>query len=233
MRIALIQGNYFPWIGYFALMNNVDLFLVYEDVQYTKNDFRNRNWINVPYKHSVTGKVWLTVPVRHESATQRYRDVKLTEVAWPRKHLTSIRQCLSKNPRWPKISSSIEALFEVFRSMNYLYEVNRLALEFCKAELQIATPIKYIQTFDYKKTPSERVAEIVKSNGGNVYLSGPSAKGYLDPTHFHDRNLSLEWCNYVEQITLFTGSEACARKALANPQSILHELTNGIDNLVL
>ena len=228
VRIALIQGNYFPWVGYFAVMNNVDLFLVYEDVQYTKNDFRNRNWINVPYKQSTTGKIWLTVPIRHEYVAQRYRDIKMAETAWPRKHFTTIRQCLSKNSHWQKISSSIESLYWLFASKTYLYEINRLALEYCKNELQISTPIKYIERFDYEKTASERVAEIVKLNGGTVYLTGPAAKAYLDEAHFRARDIGVEWCDYAEQITTFTGSQSRAENALIKPQSILHELSSGM-----
>lgn len=57
-KVGVIQSNYIPWKGYFDLIHDVDLFVFYDDVQYTKNDWRNRNLIKTP-----TGAKWLTIPV--------------------------------------------------------------------------------------------------------------------------------------------------------------------------
>lgn len=64
--IAILQSNYNPWKGYFDLIALADIFVIYDEVQYTKNDWRNRN-------HIITLQVvqWITIPVKHDSLNQR------------------------------------------------------------------------------------------------------------------------------------------------------------------
>ena len=65
-KIAILQSNYIPWKGYFDLINMVDEFIIYDDVQYTKNDWRNRNKIKTSQ-----GIQWLSIPVRQENLVQK------------------------------------------------------------------------------------------------------------------------------------------------------------------
>ena len=59
-KVAILQSNYIPWKGYFDIINLVDEFIIYDDCQYTKNDWRNRNRIK-----TCNGLQWLTIPVRY------------------------------------------------------------------------------------------------------------------------------------------------------------------------
>lgn len=228
MKIALIQANYFPWIGYYSIMHEVDIFLVYEDVQYTKNDYRNRNWLNSPQKNEMLNKIWLTVPVKQETMKQKYRDIKISNNNWPEKQIKTLHHLLGKNQNWKNICSEINILFSEFKKMKYLHEVNRASLEFVHDLLKIKTPIKYIEKYPQSDSPSIRVANIIKDHGGQTYLSGPNAKNYIREEDFNSYGIKVEWCDYYKIIANFVISKEYAYEALKNPQSILFDLSNKI-----
>ena len=95
-RVAVLQSNYLPWKGYFDIIHDVDLFIFYDDVQYTKNDWRNRNRIKTP-----AGPTWLTVP----TGTDLHRlicEVRLPDPGWQLKHWKSLRQNYSRTPCFEK-----------------------------------------------------------------------------------------------------------------------------------
>lgn len=90
---AILQSNYIPWKGYFDLIQMVDEFVLYDNVQYTKNDWRNRNKIKTP-----NGTQWLSIPVRGESLTQLIQDTKVVNNNWRKKHWkTLLQNFLNKN----------------------------------------------------------------------------------------------------------------------------------------
>ena len=93
-RVAIIQSNYIPWKGYFDIINSVDEFILLDDVQYTKQDWRNRNKIKTP-----NGTQWLTIPVTfHYRDLQKIKDIKISDMDWGRKHWEFIGQCYDKGP---------------------------------------------------------------------------------------------------------------------------------------
>ncbi len=76
MRVAIIQPSYFPWRGYFSIINSVDIFIFLDDVQYTDRDWRNRN------KFEIDGKIsWLTVPVDSIKSRPMLNEVKFIKTA--------------------------------------------------------------------------------------------------------------------------------------------------------
>ena len=86
MLIGIIQSNYLPWRGYFDFIDDVDLFVIYDDMQYTKNDWRNRNRIKTPQ-----GPAWVTIPIKQLSVNQLIQDTVIDyRKDWRRKHLASI-----------------------------------------------------------------------------------------------------------------------------------------------
>lgn len=209
-------------------MSNVDLFLVYEDVQYTKNDYRNRNWLNKKTNNSQQEKIWLTVPVKHESMTQKYKDIKLANHLWVDKQIKTLHHMLGKNKNWENIHSEVSKLFKNFKEMQYLYEINRAGIEFIRDSLNIKTPIKYIEAYPECESPSSRVAHIIKDHAGDIYLSGPSAKNYIIEDDFRKKGIKIEWCDYSKIIAEYTHSQEYASTSLNNPQSILFDLSYNI-----
>ena len=92
-KIAILQSNYIPWKGYFDLINMVDEFVIFDQVQYTKNDWRNRNQIKT--KQSIQ---WLTIPISHKESDQKIIDTKVADLKWNTKHWRTIHQNYSKAP---------------------------------------------------------------------------------------------------------------------------------------
>jgi hypothetical protein len=106
-KIAILQSNYIPWKSYFDIIKQVDTFVVYDEVQYTKNDWRNRNKIKTP-----NGLQWLTIPVKQKSLDQKIFETEVAEQSWRRKHLNSIRLNYARAPFFDLHSQKIEKLYE-------------------------------------------------------------------------------------------------------------------------
>jgi hypothetical protein len=195
MKIALIQANYIPWIGYFSMINEVDKFIVYEDVQYTKNDYRNKNWIL-----SSGEKIFLSIPVRHEFLGQNYMTIKVINGRWARKHFQTLRHHFHRSKNWKMIEPKLRECYEKSENLEYLYEINRLFLVQILNFLNIKTQLYFLDDFQQEATPSLRVAKIVKQFGGSSYLSGSAAKSYINENDFIDRDITIEWADYPRLI---------------------------------
>lgn len=132
MKVAVLQSNYLPWKGYFDLINDVDLFVFYDEVQYTKNDWRNRNII-----YSKQGKSWITVLVSYKFG-QTIIDTKIqNKIDWKKDNWNKLINAYSKAPYWRNYSDFFySAYFE--HDWNYLYELNRFfIINICKEFLKI------------------------------------------------------------------------------------------------
>ncbi|HIP48251.1 MAG TPA: hypothetical protein EYG92_04705, partial [Lutibacter sp.] len=117
-KIAILQSNYIPWKGYFDLINMVDEFILYDEVQYTKNDWRNRNKIQTKQ-----GVQWLTIPVRQKELSQLIKDTKITDKKWGKKHWATIRQNYSKAKYFKEYKDIFEELY-LNCEEQYLSQIN-------------------------------------------------------------------------------------------------------------
>lgn len=119
MRAVVLQSNYLPWRGYFDLIQSADVFVYYDEVQYTKNDWRNRNRIC-----SKNGIHWLTIPIEHKAVKQKISDVRLPDTRWQNAHFKT----LYHSYRPARCFHQIEPILEDFyrsRTWGFLTEVNR------------------------------------------------------------------------------------------------------------
>ena len=107
-KIAILQSNYIPWKGYFDLINMVDEFVLYDDVQYTHRDWRNRNKIKTSH-----GLKWLTIPVRQERFEQKIIETKVIDKRWNTKHWKSLVQNYSKAKYFNEYKYIFEELWNV------------------------------------------------------------------------------------------------------------------------
>ena len=108
-RIAILQSNYIPWRGYFDIINSVDEFIFYDEMQYTKNDWRNRNKIKTQ-----NGLNWLTIPCETKGAIgneQRICDTKITDKRWAKKHWNSIQNAYARATYFKEYKSFFEELY--------------------------------------------------------------------------------------------------------------------------
>jgi hypothetical protein len=189
--IAIVQSNYIPWKGYFDIIGAVDEFVLYDDMQYTSRDWRNRNRIKTPQ-----GVQWLTVPVKVKGKrNQAIRETEIADSKWRATHWTALYRNYRRAPHFTTIAEELEPFY---RQMDYcgLSHLNRTLIEWVCEKLGIKTKIS--NSWDYKLTgdKSERLADICSQAGGTEYISGPAARNYIDESVFSARKIRLQWADY-------------------------------------
>lgn len=189
-RIAILQSNYIPWKGYFNIIKNVDEFIFYDEVQYTKNDWRNRNKIK-----SAGGLIWLTIPVRQESLSQKINETKVTQDNWAIKHWKSIVLNYSKAKYFSLYKESLEKFYSEISSP-YLSEINRSSIELLNSLTGIKTVLTSSTDYKLIKGKNERLIDLILQANGTHYLSGPSAKDYIREDLFREAGITVEWMEY-------------------------------------
>lgn len=192
---AVIQSNYIPWLGYFSIAAAADIFVVYEDVQYTKNDWRNRNQIMTGDKH-----IWMTIPTIHEHLGQNFMETRVAGHWWAKKHFQTLANVFSKSNGWASLETELHELYKKAEKFNYLHEINRIFLDWAYQKLDINSKIIYLDNFPKKENPTIRLVEILQSIGASHYLSGPSASSYLKSQIFDEANISIEFVDYQKLI---------------------------------
>jgi len=190
-RVAILQSNYIPWKGYFDLINKVDEFILYDDVQYTKNDWRNRNKIKTPQ-----GVQWLTIPVSLKGGhKQKINEVRLASLGWGEKHWKTLRQNYSKAPFFSNYEDIFSSLY-LRNDYSYLSEVNEAFIRAINSILCIKTRIRHSSEFILEEDRTERLLGICQQCNAQIYLSGPAAKDYFDTSTAAKRGIKVEWMSY-------------------------------------
>jgi hypothetical protein len=191
MRIAILQPSYLPWLGFFEQMNRSDQFILFDDVQFTRRDWRNRNRVRV-----LEGSVWLTVPVIQKNKyDQSLLETKIdNSTSWKRKHLETIRCYYSKTPFFDKHFPWCERIFN--SDWNFLLDLSLETIEYLKRELKINTPLLRSSELGEAGNKTERLISICKQLGATQYLSGDSAKNYISEKDFSDQGIELEYQKY-------------------------------------
>ena len=191
MRVTILQPSYLPWLGFFEQMHRSDQFVLYDDVQFTRRDWRNRNRIRVQ-----EGSVWLTVPVIQKNKyEQSLLETKIdNSTSWKRKHLKSIRCHYSKTPFFDLYFPWCEKTFN--REWNFLLDLSLETIQYLKEELKINTPLLRSSELGESGNKSERLISICKQLGATQYLSGESARNYISEKDFSDQGIGLEYQNY-------------------------------------
>ena len=192
-KVAILQSNYIPWKGYFDLINLVDEFVIYDDVQYTKNDWRNRNKIKTP-----KGLLWLSIPVETSGRltnTRLIRETKIVQKNWNKKHWNSILLNYSKAGYFPDYKDIFEELYLNCNS-EYLSEINFSLLKGINSLLGIKTRLSQSNEYDLSGGQTERLLSICKKLNADEYISGPAARNYIKESFFEQENIKLTWMDY-------------------------------------
>lgn len=196
MKVVFTQSNYIPWRGYFDLIDDADLFVYYDHVQYTRQDWRNRNLIKTP-----NGPIWLTVPV-HGSINLRVQEVELnTTQPWVNKHIRSLRFSYSRAPYFSEYAESFFSLLG--KNYKYLSKLNIALNQWLMGQLRITTQTKTSSEVlagytgaDLGATATDRLLSFLKLVGATEYLTGPAAKNYLEEEKFDRAGIGLEFKSY-------------------------------------
>ena len=190
--VAIVQSNYIPWKGYFDMINLVDEFILYDDAQYTKRDWRNRNKIKTP-----NGLYWLTIPVLVKGKYyQKIKEVQISDIGWASKHWSIIRENYSKSKYFQSYSDILGDLYLNCKE-RYLSDINYNFIMAINKILNIKTKIKFSMNYDIcDGSNSEKLLSLAKQANADVYLSGPRARDYLDVKLFKESGVKVEWMNY-------------------------------------
>lgn len=168
-----------------------DEFIFLDDVQYTRRDWRSRNRVKSPQ-----GLHWLSVPVsvrnHHQEAIQ---DVQISEPGWNLKHWKTLQHFYRGARCFGEQRDAIEALY-VSAVSSSLSEVNRHFVEGICAILGVETPLRWSREYTLVEGKSERLLSICQQAGAGIYLSGPSARGYLDVELFARGGVEVEFMDY-------------------------------------
>lgn len=190
-KVAILQSNYIPWKGYFDLIAYVDEFIIYDDMQFTKNDWRNRNKIKTP-----VGVSWLTVPVLTKGKPlQKINETIINGKKWQNDHWKTLIMNYSRSCFFKEVSTWLKPLY-LERDYFFISELNRTFIEAICSYLNIKTKISSSSEYELTGDKCERLANLCKQTGATEYISGPAAKAYLDKGVFKSLGIKLTWFDY-------------------------------------
>jgi hypothetical protein len=202
MRVAIHQPQYLPWLGYFDKMDQSDVFVLLDDVQYKKNEWQNRNKIrNAKNWH------WLTVPVLFKFK-QKINEVRINNRNnWRDKHLKSIEVNYSRATYFEKYISFFRETY--LKEWEYLVDLNIHFIRYLKDALGIKAELARSSDLGVKGKRTERLVDICGQLGADTYISGAGAKDYLDEEKFKKSGITLEFQDYrhPEYLQAYDGFE--------------------------
>ncbi|MEC5291371.1 WbqC family protein [Aurantimonas sp. C2-3-R2] len=196
-KIVIIQSNYLPWRGYFDLLRQADQVILFDSVQYTRRDWRNRNKIK-----TAEGATWLTIPVETKGKYLEAIDhIRVSDANWSDKHRRTIEMAYR---RAPGFDDAAPWLFDALReagSMSFLSAINEHLLRAIMERLGIKTALsrctKFLDRAQMSEmSPTDRLIALCAAAGATEYLSGPAARSYLDEAKFHEANIAVNWMDY-------------------------------------
>jgi hypothetical protein len=189
--IAVVQSNFVPWRGYFDLIGSVDEFILFDDVQYTRRDWRNRNLIKSP-----KGKEWLTVPVEVKGKfEQKICETRIANASWRLDHLKALTYNYKKSPFFCEVMEFLAPIYGQIE-VTHLSVLNKSLIVAICNYLAIRTPITESSNFNLINGKSARLVDLCLQAGATHYVSGPAARPYLSEELFRDRGVEVIWFGY-------------------------------------
>jgi hypothetical protein len=199
-RICSIhQPSVWPYLGLFAKIAQSQVFVFLDDVQFIKNDFKNRNRLFLNSIHSPrrTEVGWLTLPVRHESMLQTIRGTRVTQVRQTiRKHLATLNQAYGRIPAFNEVWPAVEGLYRQYEQDELsLADINeattRLVVDLLGIKTELVGPSSRIM--EKSSDPTQRLIDICKHVGADSYLAGAGGRSYMQVEEFQRQDIRLVW----------------------------------------
>jgi hypothetical protein len=189
--VMITQSNYIPWKGFFDSLRHVDIFVVYDDMQYTKRDWRNRNIIKTPQ-----GLKWISIPVEVKGKyLQKIKDTKIAEKDWNISHWNVIKQNYKGAKHFKETAEWLEPLYRNC-NFDFITEVNIHFINAICKQLEITIEIRYSSDFDLAEEKTQRLVNICKDINASNYFSGPAAKAYMEIDRFETENITVHYWDY-------------------------------------
>lgn len=190
-KVIITQSNYIPWKGYFSAMREATHLVLYDDMQYTKRDWRNRNKLITPY-----GPKWLSIPVEVKGKYfQKINETKVNDLEWGSKHWDFIESNYKKAPYFKEYSSYFQHIY-LNPPSNFLSDINLAFIKQIIILLDIDIEIISSSEFKLIGDKTEKLVNICLELNAEKYFTGPAAKNYMDETKFITNNIEIEYYNY-------------------------------------
>lgn len=189
-KVIITQSNYIPWKGYFSAMREATHLVLYDDMQYTKRDWRNRNMLITP-----NGPKWLSIPINVKGKYhQKINETQVSDNNWGHNHWNFIKNNYIKSPYFKEYQHHFIDLY-LNPPSSYLSDIN---LDFIKkiiTLLEIDIKIIPSKEFNLKGDKTEKLVNVCKELNAEKYYTGPAAKNYMDESLFINNNIEIEYYN--------------------------------------
>jgi hypothetical protein len=190
MKVGIIQSSYLPWRGYLDFIASVDLFVILDDVQFTRQDWRNRNRIKTP-----GGSQWITVPVHRQGLSARICEAEIDYARnWRHDHRRAVALNYARASHTPDVLAMLDAAFDANHPT--ISALNIALLRSLCGYLGIQTPLRLSSDFACAGVKTDRLLALLTAVGATTYLSGPSARAYLEEDRFREAGIALEYKRY-------------------------------------
>jgi len=194
MKCVILQPSYIPWRGYFHQIYKADVFVFYDDVQYDKHGWRNRNQIKTSQ-----GKQWLTIPVHSRGAMVENVPINLAQIdwskPWSRSHWKALNFAYGRTPFFRAYAPLLESFYQ--RCDEFLADFTIDLTIALARELGIGrTRFVRSSALNTSGQKTERLIEILVQLGATHYISGPSARAYIEEDKFTASGITLEYMEY-------------------------------------
>lgn len=191
MRICIIQSCYIPWKGFFDLIGRCDEYVIFDSAQYVKRHWHNRNRIK-----TVNGVEWLTIPVVTRGRFGQPIDEVEIEKPWAEKHWRTLELAYKHAAHFAQLAPTVKSWYERADKQARLTDVNAIFLHGIAGLLGLKTRIVTDTAYPARGVKTERLLGIARAAGAERYLSGPSARTYLEEAMFSSAGITTEWMSY-------------------------------------
>jgi len=191
MNAVILQPMYLPWAGYFGLIDQADIFVYYDDVQFVHQSWQRRNRIKVPDGEFT----WLSVPIEKDFG-QNINEVEIrTELNWRNKHWKALKHSYSATEHFKQYADSFKQVYD--QEWKKLIDIDTALVEVLADALGVASPeFVYASNLDPSGVKTDRLLSVLEAIGADEYISGPGAKDYIDISKFENREIDLYWHHF-------------------------------------
>ena len=197
MIVGIHQPNYLPYLGFFDKIKRSDIFVIYDDAQFNKDDFQHRNRIRIYH-----GWKWLTVPVQKKNIKinkiKIKNEVKIGKINWSDAHIRIIKDNYHDTPYYDIYKNGLEKVYN--KTYDRLIDLNMNLIFFLMDKFNIDTKVIFSSDLGFTSKSSDRLVDLVEAVGGDIYLSGPAGRDYLDLTLFEKKDIKVEFQHYKHPI---------------------------------
>lgn len=197
MIISIHQPNYLPYLGFFDKLRRSDIFVIYDNAQFNKEDFQHRNKIRIFH-----GWKWLTVPVEKNAIPINQinirNELKIKGISWSNAQLREIRDNYKNSLYYSIYENDFEDI--LLGDHSKLIDLNIEMILFFVKSFNIKSKIVYSSDFEFTSKSTERLVEMVEALGGDVYLSGPMGRNYLNVALFNQKGIEVIFQNFIHPV---------------------------------